>query len=431
MRIAHFVQRYPPAVGGAEAYFARLSRFLAAKGDEVVVFTTNALDLESFWNPLGRRLPAGRSMEQGVGVARFAQRTLPLGHPYVFKLLSMLPYPLWQRMTFPFNPISPGMLHAALWGKERFDVVHAACFPYSWPMECGRRMARRLRVPFLLTPFVHTGDPDNPRDRTRRGYTREAFVGLARDADRVFVQTEGERQVLQACGVAADRFVMQGMGLDVAGCTGGDSAQAQKEWGVVPGETVVGHLSNNSREKGTVDLLKAAQRAWDQGARLRVVLAGPAMPNFRSFWDRFTPRGPVVRLGVLTERQKKDFFAGIDVFALPSRCDSFGLVLPEAWANEKPCVVYRAGGLPWVVQDGCDGLVVPCGDLGALAAALVRLAWDEELRRRLGAAGWGRVEGGEFNWEAKLGVVREAYQEASRERQRPEFATISPMHSCH
>ena len=43
MRVAHFVQRYPPALGGSEAYFARLSRFLAAHGDAVTVFTTTAV----------------------------------------------------------------------------------------------------------------------------------------------------------------------------------------------------------------------------------------------------------------------------------------------------------------------------------------------------------------------------------------------------
>src|SRR5205807_1272984 len=42
MRIAHFIQRYPPALGGSESYFARLSRYLAAGGNEVTVFTTTA-----------------------------------------------------------------------------------------------------------------------------------------------------------------------------------------------------------------------------------------------------------------------------------------------------------------------------------------------------------------------------------------------------
>ena len=55
MRVAHFVQRYPPALGGSEAYFARLGRHLSGRGDRVTVFTTAAIDLEAFWKPSGRR----------------------------------------------------------------------------------------------------------------------------------------------------------------------------------------------------------------------------------------------------------------------------------------------------------------------------------------------------------------------------------------
>jgi glycosyltransferase involved in cell wall biosynthesis len=422
MRVAHFVQRYPPAVGGSEAYFGRLGRSLAAQGDEVVVFTTTALDLEAFWGLRGRRLRPGRGIEQGVEVRRYALRHLPLAHAHCFKLLSLLPWPVWQRLTMPFNPIAPGMLADALFGKEHFDLVHAACFPYSWPLECGRRLADRLKVPFVLTPFVHTGDPDDPKDRTRRAYTREAFVSLARAADRVFVQTEAERRVLLECGVPERRMVLQGMGLDADSCLGGNRESARSRWGVQPGEVVVGHLANNSKEKGTVDLLRAAQRAWSRGGRLRVVLAGPTVPSFRSFWESFQPLGPVLRLGVLSPAQKKDFFAGIDVFALPSRCDSFGLVLPEAWANAVPCVVYKAGGLPWVVRHERDGLVVPCGDLDGLAEALLRLGRDESRRRELGEAGRMRTRG-EFGWEDKLGLVRETYRELVAERS---GATRSP-----
>jgi glycosyltransferase involved in cell wall biosynthesis len=172
---------------------------------------------------------------------------------------------------------------------------------------------------------------------------------------------------------------------------------------------VVGHLANNSVEKGSVDLLLAAQRAWQRGADFAVVLAGPEMPNFRAFLQSFTPRGVVRRLGVLDEQQKRDFFAAIDVFALPSRSDSFGLVLLEAWANGAPCVGYRAGGLPWVIRDGSDGLLVRCGDLDGLAEALTRLAGEPALRRRLGEAGRGRI--GEFDWQAKLRLVRDVYRQ--------------------
>ena len=175
---------------------------------------------------------------------------------------------------------------------------------------------------------------------------------------------------------------------------------------------VIGHLANNSREKGSVDLLIAAERAWQQGGRFHLVLAGPEMPNFQRFWTTYGPTGRVRRLGVLDDKQKRDFFAGLDVFALPSRSDSFGIVLLEAWANGVPNVAYRAGGPAWVIRHESDGLLVRCGDVDGLAAALLRLEGDGELRRRLGAAGRERTRT-EFDWETKLQLVRRVYEELS------------------
>jgi glycosyltransferase involved in cell wall biosynthesis len=410
--VAHFVHRYPPALGGSEAYIARLSRYLAARGDEVVVFTTTALDLEAFWDRRGKQLPAGEEVLDGVRVRRFGLWHLPLAHRYVMKALSLLPLPRWQALTVPFNPVAPGMWRAAA-RMEDFDVVHATAFPYSFPLSCARRLARRLGVPLLLTPFVHTGDPDDPRDAIRRAYTTPALIGLAQGADRLFVQTEAERAELLRQGLPAERLVMQGLGVDLPGCTGGDRRRARSSWHVGDEDVIVGHLANNSVEKGTVDLLRAAEAAWSAGERFTVVLAGPEMPSFRAFWSSFPGRDRVVRCGVLSEEQKRDFFAAIDVFALPSRSDSFGLVLPEAWANGAPCVGYRAGGVACVIRDETDGLLVRCGDVTALAAALGGLVRDGEARRRMGEAGRSRLAA-EFDWESKLPLVREVYAEVRR-----------------
>lgn len=311
------------------------------------------------------------------------------------------------------NPICRGMWRACRSEPLAFDVVHAAAFPYAWPIVCGQILAERLRIPFVVTPFLHTGDPDAPRDRTRGAYTRPALMALARAADRVFAQTEGERDALIMHRVAPERIILQGLGVTPAECTGGNREAARQRWAVRAGEIVVGHLANNSAEKGTIDLLQAARQLWQHRVPLRVVLAGPEMPNFRAFWKSFAAAGQVVRLAALTEEQKRDFFAGIDVFALPSRSDSFGLVLLEAWANGVPNVVYRAGGLPFVVRHEKDGLVTRCGDIPALAEAINRLACDNDLRLRLGAAGRERLPR-DFRWEDKLRLVRETYQELGK-----------------
>jgi glycosyltransferase involved in cell wall biosynthesis len=221
-----------------------------------------------------------------------------------------------------------------------------------------------------------------------------------------------ERGALLELGLPPEKVVLQGLGVDPAECTGGDRAGARARWQVRGDEVVVGHLANNSEEKGTVDLLRAAEALWQRGGRFRVVLAGPEMPNFHHFWAGFGPKGCVNRLGVLSEQGKRDFYAGLDLFALPSRSDSFGLVLLEAWANGVANLAYRAGGIVGVVRDGEDGMLSRCGDVGGLAEALARLVADGSLRRRLGEAGRQRALR-DYRWEDKLDLVRRCYQDAT------------------
>jgi glycosyltransferase involved in cell wall biosynthesis len=412
MRVAHYIQRYPPALGGSEAYFSRLSRYLTEAGDHVTVFTTTALDLQAFWRPGGRCLPPGVTHEEGGEIRRYAPTLRFRGRRFFLKPLSLFPHRTWQALTLPCNPISCKMWADAGRATARFDIVHAAAFPYAWPIACARRLARTLGVPFVLTPFLHLGDPEDPKESTRRAYTQPALLELARSADRLLVQTEGEQEELLRQGISAERIILQGMGVDLDDCTGGDRDRARRAWGVGPGEVVVGHLANNSREKGTVDLLLAAERAWQRGASFRLILAGPEMPNFLHFWQNYRHADRVCRLGPLDAQQKRDFFVGIDGFALPSRSDSFGIVLLEAWANGVPNIAYRAGGIAWVIRPGEDGLLVRCGDVDELAGALTRLTADAGLRRALGRVGQKRTR--QHLWPAKLQLVRDLYQELSR-----------------
>jgi glycosyltransferase involved in cell wall biosynthesis len=405
LQVAHFIQRYPPALGGSEAYFERLGKYLADQGDRVTVFTTTADSLEAFWSPSAACFAEGTSVFDNIEVRRYRPHLQFRGRRWLLKPLSWIPHRDWQCLTISCNPFAFGMWRAARQTGERFDVVHASAFPYAFPILCARQLARRLGVPFLLTPFLHLGDPSDPRDATRRGYTSPALMALAREADFVFAQTPGERAALVAHGVLADRIVLQGLGVDLTACTGGDRRRARQAWGVSEDEIVIGHLANNSVEKGTVDLLQAAALLWQDGLRFRMVLAGPEMHNFQHYWQRFPKSACVVRLGPLTDMQKRDFFAAIDAFVLPSRSDSFGLVLLEAWANRLPNLAYKAGGIADIIKDGSDGILTPCGDVPTLARALQSLVSDPDLRRRLGTTGWRRVKS-EFQWPEKLAIVR-------------------------
>jgi glycosyltransferase involved in cell wall biosynthesis len=418
MRVVHFVQRYPPALGGSEAFFARLSRYLASAGDSVSVRTTNAIDLESLWYRSRTTTQAGMTVEDGVEVRRYPIAHWP-GRRYLLKALSLLPIRKWQCLTSPCNPIAPAMWCESAQQAPRVDVVHATAFPYAWPIICGLRLARRHGVPLVITPFVHVGNAQDPDDATRQQYLTPPLLWLLRQAACVLVQTKVEFNAVRAAGIEPQKLQLLGMGVAPEECTGGDRPRIRKEWNVGVDEIVIGHLANNSEEKGTVDLLQGAELAWKGGAEFRLVLAGPAMPNFLRIWDRYASSSRILRLGVLQPEQKRDFYSGIDVFALPSRSDSFGMVLLEAWANGVPNVAYRAGGVAEVIRHETDGLLVGCGDVNGLAYLLATLARDGDLRRRLGEAGRDRIPN-EFQWSDKLNRVREVYKKLTGGRDHPE-----------
>ena len=78
-------------------------------------------------------------------------------------------------------------------------------------------------------------------------------------------------------------------------------------------------------------------------------------------------------------------FLACDLFVLPSLWEGFGIALVEAMALGVPVLACRAGGVPEIVTDGQTGLLVPPGDVDALAAGLWRLLSDDALRGSLAA----------------------------------------------
>ncbi len=82
-----------------------------------------------------------------------------------------------------------------------------------------------------------------------------------------------------------------------------------------------------------------------------------------------------------------DVMRAVDVLALPSRWEAFGIVNLEAMAAAKPVVGFAVEGIPEVVVAGETGLLSPAGAVDDLARDLVRVLTDPELAARLGAAG--------------------------------------------
>jgi glycosyltransferase involved in cell wall biosynthesis len=85
------------------------------------------------------------------------------------------------------------------------------------------------------------------------------------------------------------------------------------------------------------------------------------------------------------------FLAGLDICVLCSRSEGMPNVILEYMASGRPVVATAVGGVPEMVRDGVDGLLVPPGDAGRLADAWRRLLDDPALAARLAAAARARV----------------------------------------
>ena len=100
----------------------------------------------------------------------------------------------------------------------------------------------------------------------------------------------------------------------------------------------------------------------------------------------------------------------LDIAVLPSLREAQGISILEAMARRKPVVASAVGGIPEVVTDGLDGILVPPGDPAALAEAVVRLARSPSLRERLGEAGYATVAE-RFSIDAQVRRIEAIYDE--------------------
>jgi glycosyltransferase involved in cell wall biosynthesis len=174
-----------------------------------------------------------------------------------------------------------------------------------------------------------------------------------------------------------------------------------------PNGPVVLTLCRISKEKGLEYLIEATRQIVKRMPNVRVIIKGSTQdPKYKQ------------KLATLVQKYKLDrnigfsefspysevpkFLAASDVFVLPSISEGLGLVIMEAMASGVPVVASRVGGVPDILTDGFNGLMVDPAKPALLADALLRLLEDPELRRRLIEKGFETVRRMEENEIEKL-----------------------------
>jgi glycosyltransferase involved in cell wall biosynthesis len=209
----------------------------------------------------------------------------------------------------------------------------------------------------------------------------------------------------------------------------GDRARGRARFGLAEGDTCLTVVGSISRGRGQDVALRALARVRQRfpSARLLVVGSPHPRPVDLAYADEI--RALAVELGVGDAAifagtvatadgalAMADVYAASDIVVNPARfSEPFGRVAPEALMAGKPVVASRIGGIPAVIRDGVDGLLVPPDDPDALAAGVVRLLEDPALAGAMVESGQRRVRA-EFGHDQHLEAWTQVFESVLSER---------------
>jgi len=114
-------------------------------------------------------------------------------------------------------------------------------------------------------------------------------------------------------------------------------------------------------------------------------------------------------IGYVDDMELKTYYNDCDLFVAPSLYESFGLIFLEAMAWGKPVIGCNIGGIPEIVEDGNDGILIQPDDEKSLADAIIKLLTDKYLRVKMGVCGRKKVENS-FSMEKMTEITYNIYK---------------------
>jgi glycosyltransferase involved in cell wall biosynthesis len=402
MRVLILSTDYLPLIGGVAQHVSELARALVRAGDDVEVVT---VDRFAQWRDFQRPTRT--------------EEATP-GEPRVIRV----PYVINRSVRFLSGQLSSRAslrrYHRAVQARllaYRPDVLH-------WHAVDGGadRLARGFAGARVWTN--HTSDFITG---LRRATLRARYRAEARAADRIIAPSEELRDLTVALGLPAERVTFIPNGVNPARFGIEAPAQAWRErLALQAGEQVVLCPRRLDPKNGVAHFVDAALRLAGAGRTdARFVIAGDASGVASAQYAREILRrirtsphaGRFALLGAVDNTEIAGLYALSSLVVIPSLIEATSIAALEAMASGRPLVASRVGGLPFLVRDGENGLLVPPAEPAALAAAMARLLDDPALRAACGAIGRTRIER-ELSWDPIAARTRAIYAAAQQERQR-------------
>ncbi|MGB8646554.1 MAG: glycosyltransferase family 4 protein [Anaerolineae bacterium] len=303
-----------------------------------------------------------------------------------------------------------------LTAREHFDVIHAHWVLPNAPM--AALVAAQRHIPLVIS--LHGSDVFLAAKVKPLGAV--AHWCLDRAAGITACSANLMTGAL-ALGAAEDRLEMIPYGADIKAfhVDPAEAARVRASLGVQPDDLLVLAVGRLVYKKGFAFLVQAMREVLLTAPHARLVIAGDGdlRQELAQHAASLGLNGNVTFTGSVSHQAIAALYAAADIFVVPSVHDEAGNVdgLPnvtlEAMAAGKPVIASRVAGLPQVVQEGVNGLLVEEKDVPALAQAILTLASDPALRQRMGAAS--RVQIREsLNWDNVAAKFVKMYERATK-----------------
>ncbi len=359
LRIACAVPAYSPHVSGSEVYAQAVCEALVKRGHDVRVIC-EASDCADFTGQ--EELLDGVRVWRGIGARRGLFEKM---RSRLKRLGSSQGRALAKRQAFQYE--------AALQATDP-DVVLALPVPRQSVVGAAR-FAARTGCPTLVVPFYHVAYDRFVNDAT-------SWLELLGSVTAVVASSAVEQSFLEAGGIRPSRLRRPGMFVRRLPTPTPEAIRDFRDrLGVGSGFLIVSAAAEFSEPKGSLALARAAVAL----PQMTFVLLG-GTPSSRAWLERSAPLSANVRMiGFVSEHEKAIALAAADVFALPSRADSFGIAYQEAHSLGTPSLALDLPVMREVI--GPAGVFVDPkeGELG-IARVLAELARQPEQLRQAAKA---------------------------------------------
>ncbi len=374
---------YPSTLTGSGIVVMKLAEEFAKLGHDVSVITSNALTARYWYDPIfGKKIERKYEVHNKVKIYRLSCYQLYSG--ICFILLKFFGKFLPKKSIDYLKIISNGPY---LIGLDRillshnYDVIHCSPSPLAINKQVITILSKMKEKPkLIITPFFHSQLSDFANPQLKK-------VFQCADIIHVITNTE-KNEISTRFSINVKKIIVVPLFLDISNMHTMEYFKKDivlfKEKHHLIGKKIILFAGIKGAAKGAIDLLLSINMLHKTNPEYILVAIGTDTKD----WSRAktkVDKDCILDFEYKTGKEKEVIFASCNIFCLPSKSESFGLVYLEAWSKEKPVIAADTPAVREFIDR--DGVFVEFGNKEQIIEAITKIATDKNMASVLGRRG--------------------------------------------